>query len=157
TTDKDLAQCVSGDRVVQVDRRANAVRNADAVKEKFGVEPRHIPDYLALVGDSADGYPGLAGIGPVSAARLITRYGPIEAFPAGVLSAERRSEALLFKTLATLRTDAALFDDVDALAWHGPPDSFAACAAELGNERLLARAQKAPQLREKTAAPLSGV
>src|SRR5690606_18449505 len=90
TTDKDLAQCVSGDRVVQVDRRANSVRNADAVKEKFGVEPRHIPDYLALVGDSADGYPGLAGIGPVSAARLITRYGPIEAFPAGVLSAERR-------------------------------------------------------------------
>ncbi|HEX7037932.1 MAG TPA: 5'-3' exonuclease H3TH domain-containing protein [Pseudomonadales bacterium] len=150
TTDKDLAQCVRGDRVVQVDRRANAVRNAAAVKEKFGVEPRHIPDYLALVGDSADGYPGLAGIGPVSAARLIARYGAIEAFPAGVLSAERREEALLYKTLATLRTDAALFDDVGALAWHEVPEGFAACAARLGNERLLARAQKAPSLREKT-------
>src|SRR5690606_8769032 len=110
----------------------------------------YIPDYLALVGDSADGYPGLAGIGSVTAARLIARYGAIEKFPAGVLSAERREEALLFKNLATLRTDAALFDDVDELAWHGAPESFAACAAELGDERLLARAQKAPRLREKS-------
>jgi 5'-3' exonuclease len=150
TTDKDLAQCVRGDRVVQVDRRAKAVRDAAAVKEKFGVEPRHIPDYLALVGDSADGYPGLAGVGPVSAARLIERYGAIEAFPTGVLSVERRTEALLFKTLATLRTDAALFDDVEELEWHGAPETFAACAAGLGNERLLARAQKAPGLRKKS-------
>jgi 5'-3' exonuclease len=140
TPDKDLAQCVVGDRVVQVDRRSKQIRNAAAVRTKFGVEPALIPDYLALVGDSADGYPGLAGIGPATAARLIARHGPIEDFPAEVLG-ERRELALLFKRLATLRADAELFTAVDSLQWHGPTDAFAALAATLGSEKLLARAQ----------------
>ncbi len=143
TVDKDLAQCVQDERIVQIDRRAKAIRGANAIKEKFGVEPERIPDYLALVGDSADGFPGLPGIGPVTAARLINKHGAIEAFPETVLDGERREQALLFKTLATLRTDARLFDDVDELEWCGAPDGFAACAAELGDERLLARARKA--------------
>src|SRR3979490_585976 len=100
TPDKDLAQCVLGDRIVQVDRKSKAIRNADAVHAKFGVAPALIPDYLALVGDSADGYPGIAGIGPKGAASLIARYGRIEDFPAHILG-ERRELALLFKTLAT--------------------------------------------------------
>jgi len=142
TPDKDLAQCVRGDRVVQVDRRAQKIRDAAGVREKFGVEPTLIPDYLALVGDSADGYPGLEGIGRATAVRLIASHGAIEDFPATVLG-ERRALALLFKNLATLRTDAQLFDDVDELRWNGPVDTFAALAARMGNERLLARAQKA--------------
>jgi len=143
TVDKDLAQCVRDDRVVQVDRRADVVRNADGVQEKFGVAPRHIPDYLALVGDAADGFPGIRGIGAKTAARLIGEHGAIEDFPADVLSGERREQALLFKRLATLRTDAELFADVDELEWQGPPPQFAACAARLGDERLAARAEKA--------------
>jgi 5'-3' exonuclease len=147
TTDKDLAQCVREERVVQVDRKANVIRGASAVKAKFGVDPLRIADYLALVGDAADGFPGLAGVGPVTAARLINEYGAIEAFPAAVLSGERRESALLFKRLATLRTDAPLFADVEELEWRGAPDAFAACAAQLGDERLLARARKAtPQV-----------
>lgn len=142
TPDKDLAQCVQEGRVVQVDRRSKAIRDARAVEVKFGVAPPRIPDYLALVGDSADGFPGVKGIGAVSAARLIKRYGPLESFPADVLDGERRDEALLFKTLATLRTDAPVFEDVDELEWRGAPASFADCAAELGSERLLGRAQK---------------
>jgi 5'-3' exonuclease len=142
TPDKDLAQCVRGDRVVQVDRRAQKIRDAAGVREKFGVEPTLIPDYLALVGDSADGYPGLEGIGRATAVRLIASHGAIEDFPPTVLG-ERRALALLFKNLATLRTDAPLFDDVDELRWNGPVDTFAALAARMGNERLLARAQKA--------------
>jgi 5'-3' exonuclease len=142
TPDKDLAQCVRGDRVVQVDRRAQKIRDAAGVREKFGVEPTLIPDYLALVGDSADGYPGLEGIGRATAVRLIASHGAIEDFPPTVLG-ERRALALLFKNLATLRTDAQLFDDVDELRWNGPVDTFAALAARMGNERLLARAQKA--------------
>jgi 5'-3' exonuclease len=114
TPDKDLAQCVQGDRVVQVHRRTNTILGAAAVRNKFGVEPVRIPDFLALVGDSADGYPGIDGIGPVGAARLINQYGPIEDFPPAVLG-ERRDLALLFKNLATLRTDARLFDAVDEL------------------------------------------
>jgi 5'-3' exonuclease len=106
TVDKDLAQCVQGDRVVQMDRRANKMMDADAVRAKFGVVPALIPDYLALVGDAADGYPGIAGIGAVSAARMLNRYGPIEAFPANVL-AEQREQALLFKRLATLESGAS--------------------------------------------------
>jgi len=153
TVDKDLAQCVREDRVVQVDRKAKVIRNANAVKEKFGVDPLHIPDYLALVGDSADGFPGLAGVGPVTAARLIDRYGTIEGFPESVLSGERRAEAVLFKTLATLRTEALLFVDVDELEWRGAPDAFEACAAELGDERLLARARKAAPNRSPEQAP----
>jgi 5'-3' exonuclease len=142
TPDKDLAQCVRGDRIVQVDRRSNAIRNADGVQAKFGVTPTLIPDYLALVGDSADGYPGIAGIGPKGAASLLTRYGAIEDFPPHVLG-ERRELALLFKTLATLRTDAQLFTDVDELQWHGPTERFSTCCARIGDPRLLVRARKA--------------
>ncbi len=143
TTDKDLAQCVREGRVVQVDRRANAIRDASGVKEKFGVEPTLIPDYLALVGDAADGFPGIPGIGAVTAARLLNRHGPIENFPATVLGDERRAQALQFKTLATLRTDAVLFANVDELEWRGAPDDFADRSATLGDDRLAARAQKA--------------
>jgi 5'-3' exonuclease len=142
TPDKDLAQCVRGDRVVQVDRRSQKIRNAEGVREKFGVEPALIPDFLALVGDSADGYPGIPGLGRVSAARLLNRYGPIEAFPAEVLG-ERRDEALLFKKLATLRTDAPLFDDVDQLAWGGPTSAFSALVERIADHRLLERAVRA--------------
>ena len=109
TPDKDLAQCVSGERVVQVDRRSGMIRDAAGVVEKFGVSPEHIPDYLALVGDSADGYPGIKGIGAVTAAGLIRSHGAIEQFPDNVLG-DRRELALLFKTIATLRTDAPLFE-----------------------------------------------
>jgi 5'-3' exonuclease len=141
TPDKDLAQCVRGERVVQMDRRANKIRDAGAVREKFGVEPPRIPDFLALVGDAADGYPGIDGIGEVTAARLIVRYGPIEEFPPEVLG-ERRALALLFKDLATLRTDAPLFADVEDLRWRGPTDAFEAWAAKIGDARLLPRSQK---------------
>jgi 5'-3' exonuclease len=130
--DKDLAQCVVGGRVVQVNRRGMEIRDAAGVKRKFGVEPALIPDYLALVGDSQDGYPGISGIGPVTAARLLNRHGPIESFPDGVLGAERE-RALLFKQLATLRTDAPLFETVDELAWRGPTDGFAAWAERVGD------------------------
>jgi len=142
TPDKDLAQCVRGDRVVQVDRKSKSIRDEAGVKEKFGVEPALIPDFLALVGDSADGYPGLEGIGKVSAARLLARYGPLESFPAEALG-ERMKLALLFKTLATLRTEAPLFDDVEALRWQGPTDGFAKIAERFDDKRLLQRAEKA--------------
>jgi 5'-3' exonuclease len=118
TPDKDLAQCVVGDRVVQMDRRSNLMRDADGVFAKFGVRPAYIPDYLALVGDSADGYPGIPGIGAKTAARLIQRHGPIEQFPPEILG-DHLPAALLFKQLATLRTDAPLFSDVDQLRWVG--------------------------------------
>jgi 5'-3' exonuclease len=142
TPDKDLAQCVREDRVVQIDRRGNKIRNAAGVREKFGVDPALIPDYLALVGDSADGYPGIPGIGAVSAARLINRHGSIEQFPPDVLG-DRLEQALLFKRLATLRTDAPLFYDVDELLWRGPTDRFAACVERLGDARLITRCQTA--------------
>ena len=142
TPDKDLAQCVRGDRVVQVDRRTKTIRDAAAVREKFGVEPAFIPDFLALVGDVADGYPGLEGIGRVSAARLIARYGPLERFPREVLG-ERHQLAQLFKTLATLRSDAQLFDDVEELRWLGPSESFAAYVTRFADTRLLKRSLKA--------------
>jgi 5'-3' exonuclease len=142
TPDKDLAQAVDGDRVVQVDRRGNAVRNADGVREKFGVDAGRIPDLLALVGDAADGYPGIAGIGHVTAARLVNRHGLIEDFPREVLG-ERRELALLFKDLATLRSSVELFDDAEDLRWHGPTPAFAARAERLGDERLAARARAA--------------
>src|SRR6185369_13815250 len=106
TPDKDLAQCVVEERVVQVDRRSNVIRGADAVRAKFGVAPEFIPDYLALVGDSADGYPGISGCGAKTAAQLINRYGPLENFGPEVLNEQNRALALLFKDLATLRTDA---------------------------------------------------
>ena len=136
--DKDLAQCVEGDRVVQVDRRNKEIRDAEGVRRKFGVPPALIPDLLALVGDPQDGYPGIPGIGKSTAARLLGQYGPIEAFPSNVLG-DRREQALLFKHLATLRTDAPLFHDVEEVRWRGPTDAFAAWAERIGDPRLLKR------------------
>ncbi len=142
TVDKDLAQSVRGDRVVQMDRRAGKIIDADGVRRKFGVEPELIPDFLALVGDAADGYPGISGIGAVTAARLLTRYGAIESFPPDLLG-ERRELALQFKRLATLRTDAALFRNVDELRWLGPTKAFASWTERMVAPRLLARSLKA--------------
>ena len=142
TPDKDLAQCVDGERVVQVDRRGKAVRDAASVRAKFGVEPALVPDWLALVGDAADGYPGISGIGAVGAATLLNRHDPIESFPASVLGA-RIDEALLFKDLATLRTDARLFRSVTALHWRGPTARFAAWAERADAPRLLERCRAA--------------
>jgi 5'-3' exonuclease len=142
TPDKDLGQCVDGERVVQIDRRTKTIRDAAAVREKFGVEPRQIPDFLALVGDVADGYPGIERIGRVTAARLVSKYGAIEAFPPGTLSGQREL-ALLFKQLATLKSDAQLFDDLEELRWRGPTDSFPRTAGRLGSERLLERCHQA--------------
>jgi 5'-3' exonuclease len=137
TPDKDLAQCVVGDRVVQIDRRSGQIRDAAAVLAKFGVSPERIPDYLALVGDAADGYPGMPGIGPKTAARLIERYGPLEEFP--VDGSLDRDRALLFKRLATLRSDAPLFDSVDTLFWRGATPAFPAFAEKIGDPKLLPR------------------
>ena len=142
TPDKDLGQCVVDERVVQMDRRSNKMLDAEGVRSKFGVEPKLIPDYLALVGDSADGYPGISGIGAVGAAQLLNRHGPIEDFPPTVLG-ERREAALLFKKLATLRTDASLFRSVDELRWHGPTTAFAAWAEKMESLRLIERSVKA--------------
>jgi 5'-3' exonuclease len=149
TPDKDLAQCVSGDRIVQVDRKSKQIRDAAAVREKFGVDPTFIPDFLALVGDAADGYPGIERIGRATAARLIARHGPIENFPPTVLG-DRSELALLFKRLATLRSDAPLFDDVDELRWRGPREGFAALAKRIGAERLVSRAAQALEAMEKS-------
>jgi 5'-3' exonuclease len=142
TPDKDLAQCVRGDRVVQVDRRAKSIRNAEGVREKFGVAPVLIPDFLALVGDAADGYPGIPRIGAVTAARYLNRFGPIDDFPVALLG-DKRDLALLFKDLATLRTDAPLFDDLEELRWRGPTSAFAAHTKRMEVPRLLQRSLKA--------------
>jgi 5'-3' exonuclease len=138
TPDKDLAQCVVGDRVVQVDGRRGTIRDAEGVRTKFGVMPEHIPDFLALVGDTADGYPGIPGFGAVTAARLIVKHGRIEDFPDDVLG-DKRELALLFKTLATLRTDAPLFRKVDQLRWIGATPAFAAVVEQIGDQRLSER------------------
>jgi 5'-3' exonuclease len=143
TPDKDLGQCVRGDRVVQVDRRGKKILNAEGIRQKFGVEPGLIPDFLALVGDAADGYPGIPGIGRTTAARLLNQHGTIEHFPPGVLG-DSRDRALLFKDLATLRTNAPLFDDVDELRWRGPTSAFAAWVERVGEARLVERCLKAP-------------
>jgi 5'-3' exonuclease len=144
TPDKDLAQCVRGDRVVQLNRRTRVTRNETGVVEKFGVVPASIPDYLALVGDAADGYPGLRGWGAKSTAAVLAKYQHLEAIPddwrewrvnaasASTLArtlVEERDHAHLFRTLATLRTDLALFDDVEALRWTGPTARFADLAS----------------------------
>ena len=144
TPDKDLAQCVRGDRVVQLNRRTRETRNEAAVVQKFGVLPESIPDYLALVGDAADGFPGLRGWGAKSTAAVLAKYLHLEAIPddwrewrvnatnAGALAhtlAGEREHALLFRTLATLRTDMAIVDDVDALRWTGPTTGFADLAS----------------------------
>ena len=147
TPDKDLAQCVVDDRVVQIDRRKNEMRNAEAIRAKFGVGPEFIPDYLALVGDSADGFPGLPGFGPKTAARLINLHGHIEDFPAEILNDANRELVLLFKNLATLRTDAPLdsptngrTSSVAKLSWRAPTEAFVSTAITIGNPRLADRA-----------------
>ncbi|MBA2687535.1 MAG: flap endonuclease [Gemmatimonadaceae bacterium] len=121
--DKDLSQCVQDDRVVQVVRKGMEIRTAEGVRSKFGVEPALIADFLALVGDASDGYPGIRGIGRTTAATLLNRYGPIESFPPEILK-ENRESALLFKTLATLKKDAPLFANVDELEWTGSTAAF---------------------------------
>jgi 5'-3' exonuclease len=141
TPDKDLAQCVREDRVVQIDRRAKIIRDSNAVRKKFGVGPELIPDFLALVGDSADGYPGISGIGKIGAAQLLNQYGSIESFPKDVLARQRKL-ALLFKRLATLRTDVKLFDNVDVLQWQGPTPAFNDMAKRLGEPGLVTRANE---------------
>lgn len=148
TPDKDLSQCVRGDRIVQVDRKSNAVRDAAGVRSKFGVDPELIPDYLALVGDASDGYPGVKGIGAKGASSLLTRYGKIEDFPPEILG-ERRALALLFKKLATLRTDARLYGSVDRLQWHGPTTEFASVCARLRLSDIYTRAARATELAAK--------
>ena len=152
TPDKDLAQCVRGDRVVQVDQKGKRIRDEAAVREKFGVWPTQIPDFLALVGDSADGYPGIPGIGPTTAAQLLNRHGSIENFPPTVLGA-RQELALLFKQLATLRTDAPLFESVEELRWRGPTSGFAEFAQRLGNDRLVDRCLRAAATASAAASP----
>jgi len=146
TPDKDLAQCVRGTRIVQMDRRRRTIRDEAGIVEKFGVPPASIPDYLALVGDAADGYPGLAGWGAKSTAAVLSRYGHIESIPpdwrswqvnaanafalAQTLTRER-DRAFLFRDLATLRSDIPLFESVDDLSWKGPTPAFAPLAARL--------------------------
>ena len=158
TPDKDLAQCVRGDRVVQLDRRTRELRNEAAVQQKFGVLPASIPDWLALVGDSADGYPGLPGWGARSAATVLARYrAPRAHSDAGRWSGtcpcaarcgwprrsrEQREHALLFRVLATLRADAPIGADVDALRWTGPRPDFAAWSERLGTPPLQERAAR---------------
>jgi 5'-3' exonuclease len=146
TPDKDLAQCVSGTRIVQLIRRTRVTLDEAGVVAKFGVPPASIPDYLALVGDAADGYPGLPGWGAKSSAVVLAKFGHIECIPrdprewgvnaanAGALAHtlfQERERVLLFRTLATLRTDIALFDNVDELEWHGPKPGFEKLGARL--------------------------
>ena len=139
TPDKDLGQCVQGERVVQLDRRAKRTLDEAGIRDKFGVAPALIPDYLALVGDTADGYPGISGIGAVSAARLLNRLGPLENFPPDVLGAQHEL-ALLFKDLATLRTEPPVIRNVDELRWAGPRPDFARWTERMEAPRLLERA-----------------
>ena len=140
TPDKDLAQCVRGTRVVQIDGRRKTIRDAAGIREKFGVSPQLIPDLLALVGDAADGYPGIPGIGARTAAQLLNRYGQIENFPSNILG-EQRELALLFKKLATLRTDAPLFKKVETLRWRGATPAFAAWTEKMKAPQLMKRCQ----------------
>jgi 5'-3' exonuclease len=140
TPDKDLAQCVRDTRVVQIDGRRKIIRDAAGVREKFGVDPPLIPDLLALVGDAADGYPGIPGIGAKTAALLLNRHGPIEKFAPDVLG-KQRDLALLFKKLATLRADAPLFKKVETLRWRGATPAFAAWAEKMEAPRLLERCE----------------
>ncbi len=148
--DKDLAQCVRDDRVVQIIRKGMQIRNADGVREKFGVVPALIPDLLALVGDAADGYPGIVGIGKSTAAALLNKHGPIESFPPGVLG-DGRERALVFKDLATLRTEAPLFSNVDELEWRGPTPAFVGWPEKMADTRIAARIAKAQAARTETA------
>jgi len=158
TPDKDLSQCVVDSRVVQIDRRRGEIRDAAGVQKKFGVPPASIPDYLALVGDTADGYPGLDGFGAKSAAAVLRRFAHIDAIPvdagewridvrntsqlARVLN-EQRDLAILFRTPATLRTDAPLFASVDEMQWRGPTADFARFAEMIDGPELVQRAERA--------------
>jgi 5'-3' exonuclease len=152
TPDKDLAQCVRGTRVVQMIRRTRTIRDEAGVVAKFGVGPESIPDYLALVGDASDGYPGLPGWGAKSTAAVLAKFAHLELIPndpstwcvnaanAGALArtlSEQRDRALLFRDLATLRTDVHLFDSVEELRWNGPTPAFAALAAQLDGATAL--------------------
>jgi len=163
--DKDLAQCVRGERVVQLDRRTREIRDESGVQKKFGVPPTSIPDWLALVGDSADGYPGLPGWGPRSAATVLARYRHLEHIPRRAAEwdvpvrgaerlattlAEQTERAFLFRELATLRADAPLGTDVDALRWTGPRTEFEAWAARLAAPSLLERAARLAVTRAST-------
>src|SRR6266404_4459844 len=145
TPDKDLAQCIRETRIVQIDGRRKIVRDAAGVREKFGVDPPLIPDLLALVGDAADGYPGIPGIGARTAAQLLNRYGQIEKFPSNILG-EQRDLALLFKKLAILRADAPLSKKVETLRWCGATPAFAAWAKRMEASRLVDRCEKAAAL-----------
>jgi len=161
TPDKDLGQCVGG-KVVQLDRRKETIVDVDGVRAKFGVAPESIPDWLALVGDSADGFPGLPGFGAKTAATLLARYGHLEAIPddartwdapglrgtdrLGATLAAGRKVAELFKDLATLRTDADV-GSVDDWEWHGPADDFADWCERFGSRRLAGRATKLARTR----------
>jgi 5'-3' exonuclease len=172
TPDKDLAQCVRGARVVQLDRRRREVRDEAGVVRKFGVPPASIPDWLALVGDSADGYPGLPGWGAASAAAVLARYRHLEHIPArpgewdvpvrgaarlAATLAEQRERALLFRTLATLRGDAPIGTSVEALRWAGPRPGFAAWSARLGPPSLQDRAARLAADRADGAPGLPGL
>ena len=163
TPDKDLAQCVRSTRVVQLNRRTRVTFDETAIAQKFGVTPASIPDYLALVGDSADGYPGLPGWGAKSSAAVLAKFLHLEEIPrdckdwrvnatnAGALAATLQREweqALLFRTLATLRTDIALFDDVDQLRWKGPTAEFDKLAASLDGARVGQRASRSSRLKD---------
>ena len=165
TPDKDLAQCVSGTRIVQLNRRTRVTLDEAGVIKKFGVSPSSIPDYLALVGDSADGYPGLPGWGAKSSAAVLAKFLHLETIPAdsrdwhvnavnaGALAAtlvRERDRALLFRRLATLRTDIALFDDVDQLRWNGPTPAFAKIAARLDAARTESRGPSGPRSQKKS-------
>jgi 5'-3' exonuclease len=166
TPDKDLAQCVRDQRVVQLDRRHNETRDEAGVRRKFGVRPASIPDWLALVGDSADGYPGLPGWGATSAAAVLARYEHLERIPQmatewdvsvrgaarlATTLAENRERALLFRTLATLRADVPIGVGVDGLCWRGPRAGFAAWAERLGTPALHERALKLAAARAAAA------
>ena len=165
TPDKDLAQCVQARRVVQVDRRSGTIRDEEGVRAKFGVPPASIPDWLALVGDSADGYPGIPAWGAKSAAAVLAHYGHLEAiplnartWPSGLRSAlrlasslaEHREEAVLFKVLATLRAEAPVSPDLEAMEWRGPQPAFAAIAETIGASGLATRLEKLSAARAST-------
>ena len=144
-----------GTRVVQIDARRKIMRDEAGIREKFGVDPPLIPDLLALVGDAADGYPGISGIGPRTAAQLLNRYGPMENFPSNILG-KQRDLALLFKKLATLRIDAPLFKKVETLRWRGPTPAFAAWAEKMEAPALVERCEQAavPRLDSKVASDM---
>jgi 5'-3' exonuclease len=158
TPDKDLSQCVVGDRIVQLDRRRDVVRDEAGVIAKFGVKPESIPDYLAVVGDSADGFPGVPGWGAKTAALILSRYEHLEGIPKdwrewhpSIRSSQRLattlfgswSDALLFRTLATLRLDIPVFDTIDDLRWKGPRSSFEEYCRQMNSLELLSRARSA--------------